>query len=319
VSRRTFAKYALTSAVLLAATLFIGRALLSNWETFRAQHLSPSWLRLSLAAAAVLSTCLLATAGWATSINRLQGVTRLGARESVALFNASSLTKYLPGKVWSYALQMYWLSERGVGKAVVAYVNLVNVWVSIVATLGVGFAYLVLSSHAVPNSLVWPVLAGVLIVDLISIRYSGPVFNYCLVWASRKLKREMTPFDVPLRLMLDLHVLHLLAAQASGLGVYFICTGIGFELDLDGALLVMAALLIADVVAFLAVFVPGGLGVRESVMFLLLGGLAAGPLGAVLPIACRLVNIAVDIALGAVALSLLRGMTRGRTLADPSG
>jgi hypothetical protein len=44
-------------------------------------------------------------------------------------------------------------------------------------------------------------------------------------------------------------------------------------------------------------------------MFFLLGGVSLGSLPLVLPLASRLVNMLVDIGLGAVAIRLLRGLT----------
>ena len=38
--------------------------------------------------------------------------------------------------------------------------------------------------------------------------------------------------------------------------------------------LVMSSMMLADVIGFLAVIVPGGLGVREGVMYLMLAGIS---------------------------------------------
>lgn len=299
-------KHLVGPAIVLAVMAFFVRALTRNWATFETQHLELSFGRLALGAAALVATSLLATVGWYTTLNRLGSGQKLSFVEGVALFNTSSLAKYIPGKIWSYALQMHWLSQRGISKSLTLYVNLINLLVSMVTSTGLGIGYLLLSSSEVPNSWVVTVLLAVLLVDIGSIFLSGPVFNWLLRLAQPWLKREVRSFRVPLRVMLDLHLLHLVAAQAFGLSVYLICTGIGFDLSVDASLLVMASLLIADVVGFLAVFVPSGLGVREGVMYLLLGGLASGPLGAVLPMACRLMTMLVDVLVGSVALRLLR-------------
>jgi uncharacterized membrane protein YbhN (UPF0104 family) len=72
------------------------------------------------------------------------------------------------------------------------------------------------------------------------------------------------------------------------------------------ACLVISASMISDVIGFLAFIVPGGLGVREGIMYLLLEGISLKPLQLVLPVASRVVTMLVDILLGLVALRLLR-------------
>lgn len=308
MSRRSqLLKVVLSALVLLAVGGFFARAFSRSWATFAAQHFQLRYPLLVLAALATAATSLLATVGWTLCLNRLSSA-KLSFGEGVAMFNSSSLTKYVPGKVWSYALQMYWLSRRNVPKPLVAYVNLLNLWVSMAMSLGLGLGYLLLSSTTLPRSLTLAALVAVLGADLVSIRFSGPLFNGVLGLLHRLLKREMTYFEVPLGLMLELHLVHLLAALSSGAAMYCACLGIGFEVTLNQALLVMASLLIADVIGFLAVFVPGGLGVREGVMYLLLGGGASGSLAVMLPIASRLLSMLVDVAVGGVALKLLRDL-----------
>jgi uncharacterized membrane protein YbhN (UPF0104 family) len=60
------------------------------------------------------------------------------------------------------------------------------------------------------------------------------------------------------------------------------------------------------VAGFLAIVVPGGIGVREGLMYAILGGELSGSLAIVMPVASRLLNMGVDIVLGAVAFKLLR-------------
>jgi uncharacterized membrane protein YbhN (UPF0104 family) len=252
---------------------------------------------------------LLSTYGWHVTVNALSDSSKLTFTESVATFNASSLTKYLPGKVWSYALQMYWLGARGFSKSLVVYVNIVNLVVSLVTTLLVGLVCLVFSSSRLPLSLTLGALGLVVVLDLGIIKLYSPVFGALVAFVNRRFKREIRYFPLSVRLMLELQVVYLLSALAFGASTYLVCLGISYPLRGSDAPLVAAASLISDVVGFLAIIVPAGLGVREGLMFFLLGGVSLGSLPLVLPLASRLVNMLVDIGLGAVAIRLLRGLT----------
>jgi uncharacterized membrane protein YbhN (UPF0104 family) len=87
------------------------------------------------------------------------------------------------------------------------------------------------------------------------------------------------------------------------------CFGIGLEVADKRIFSVMSAMIISDVVGFLAVIVPGGLGVREGVMYFLLKGETSGALFLILPIATRIVGMSVDILLGTIGFILLKRLT----------
>ncbi|HYQ17057.1 MAG TPA: hypothetical protein VEQ58_14900, partial [Polyangiaceae bacterium] len=80
-------------------------------------------------------------------------------------------------------------------------------------------------------------------------------------------------------------------------------------ISVDRGLMVIGSSLVADVAGFLAIVVPGGIGVREGLMYTILGGQATGSLAIVMPVASRLLNMAVDVLLGAVAFKLLKTLT----------
>jgi uncharacterized membrane protein YbhN (UPF0104 family) len=84
------------------------------------------------------------------------------------------------------------------------------------------------------------------------------------------------------------------------------CFGIGLEVADKKIFSVMSAMIISDVVGFVAVIVPGGLGVREGVMYFLLKGDTSGALFLILPIATRIVGMLVDILLGTMSFVLLK-------------
>lgn len=52
-----------------------------------------------------------------------------------------------------------------------------------------------------------------------------------------------------------------------------------------------------------------GLGVREGVMYALLGGAASGSRAVLVPLAARAVNMLVDVVLGGTAVELLKDLS----------
>jgi uncharacterized membrane protein YbhN (UPF0104 family) len=179
-----------------------------------------------------------------------------------------------------------------------------------------GLACLVFAGSAFPLKLALASFFGLLAFDAVAILFNRALLNAVISLVNRLFKKEFGHFHVTRRLLVELHAIHLCAAVASGVAACMFCRAMGYELTLNRALLLVSASLVADVAGFLAIIVPGGLGVREGLMYAMLGGAASGSLALVLPVASRLMNMGVDVVLGAVALRLLRTLTSHKTLVD---
>lgn len=308
---RRVLKPLLSAVLVLCTAYFFYRAFQKNWASIQAHdfQLAPGYLLL--AALGTLATSLLGTLAWSTSMNSLSS-SKIDFRQSIAAVNASSLTKYIPGKVWSYALQMYWLDGLGFSKALIVYVNLMNLAISLGTSLIVGVVCLLISHTTLPVLVLLGALAALLVVDAAAVLFNRALVNALIRLVNRVLKREFSYFHVERGLLVRLHVIHLLAAVTSGLAAYAFCFAIGYRIDVERALLVIGSSLVGDVAGFLAIIVPGGIGVREGLMYAILGGTATGSMSIVMPVASRLLNMFVDVALGAVALKLLQSLSAAK-------
>jgi hypothetical protein len=258
-----------------------------------------------LAMLATLATMLFATYAWYTSLNALS-TSRINFRQSVAATNVSGLSKYIPGKVWSYALQMYWLDGLGFSKSLILYVNVVNQLISMGVSVLLALLCLLFSRVNVPPSVLLGSLLGLLAVDVVSVLFNHAILKGLFTVLGRIFRRSLAVFEVRKSLLWRLHLIHLGAAVSSGLAAYFFCFALGYRIDAGRSLVVIGSSILGDVAGFLAFVVPGGLGVREGLMYAMLEGQGVASLALVLPVASRLLNMVVEILLGAVALRLLR-------------
>lgn len=294
----------LSLIVLGGVGFFFYEAFQKNWAHIREHPLKLDLFFIAPSFILVVVTYLLATYGWFLALNSLSTGSRITLSQSIATVHTSNLTKYIPGKVWSYALQTYWLVNKGFSKSLVLYVNLINIYVSLVTSTIVGLAYLLFSPIVLSFSLTLSLLTTVLLVDVFFIKYNAVIFNGIISVANKILKRDIKYFQVPHKLMVSLHVIHFVAALCFGMCAYLLSLGIGFHVGTDKILLVMASLLLSDVIGFMSVIVPGGLGVREGIMYLMLKDVSTGALSLILPFAARIVSMLSDISLGAIAFAL---------------
>jgi glycosyltransferase 2 family protein len=303
-------RYVASFLIASGVIFFFARAVERNWSEVRAHHFRLHYPLLVCAFATVIAASLLASRAWQTSINLLSAGRQLTFSETVATVNTTSLTKYLPGKFWSYAIQMYWLSARGFSKSLVLYVNLINLALSLITGVLVSLVFLLFTQGPFPRSAVLVALVVLSLLDVAGMYFHTRALQLGIALVKRVFKRELAFFDVSAPLLIRLHLIHFLAQIVSGAGGFALCAAIGYDLAPSTVLLVMASLILADTVGFVVFLVPGGLGVREATMFMLLGGAAIGSLAVVLPLVSRLLYMLADVVLGLVGLQLLRSFIK---------
>lgn len=312
---RRVLKPLLTVLIVLCAGYFFFRAFQRNWADIRAHDFRLSVGHLIGSALAYAVAVLLGTWAWGLSINALSSG-KVDFRQSVAVVNASSLTKYIPGKLWSYALQMYWLDGLGFSKALIVYVNLMNLAISLGVSLILGLLCLALTVSTVPLVPLLAVIAGLVVLDICAILFNRAVLNGLITLVNRWFKREFSYFRFERSLLLKLHAIHVTSALIQSVGIYAFCFAIGYPIAWRTGLLVIGSGLVGEVAGFLAIIVPGGIGVREGLMYALMGGASTGSLAIVMPVASRLLTMAVDVLLGLVALKLLQQLVAAKRAAD---
>jgi len=291
---------------------FFRRQFAQNWSQFRHHEirLAPGLLAASLGS--LIFSYLVSTAMWRLAANRLATGRAFTFLESVGMVNTTQLTKYIPGKIWGYAMQMALVDRRSLSISSILYVNvLVTLTNSFLAVIA-GGVYLTFSSRLIPLPLAVIATLGVLALYFFFLVLNGRFFAVLLKISSRVLRRRIEFFQLPPRCLAALQLLGLASAAAFGLSAVLGAEGTGFAMTASLAWPVAAGFLLADTIGFLAFFVPGGIGVREGLLYLLLSELGAGSIALVLPIVMRLVSMATDALLGLTGLVTLRSYVKER-------
>lgn len=307
------------SIALMAGVLwFFWSQVRRHWDQLENLHLQFSWPAMSLALALVLIHYLIATLAWRTVIVG-KGGQPLTIRQSIGLSNISQLTKYVPGKVWSYAIQMHLLSAHGISKSRVLSVNVIMLLSLAASSTVIGTGYLRFSGTLLPRQLSALIFAAALTAYLLLVFGGTWTTNLLVRLINRLLRRRIDTFDAPLTTMIRAHGLNLLSNLLYGISGYFVAVGIGMPGNLSLVIPISAAMLLSDTVGFFVFLAPGGIGVRESVMYAMLKSIVDIQTCFVLPIAFRLVTTVNDLILGGTAAALLNRFAKDsarRRIAD---
>jgi glycosyltransferase 2 family protein len=254
---------------------FAGRALVRNWDALRSQPLAwkidPALVALSAVAVWLMYALLIAAwrtmlAAWGQSLE-----TWTAAR----IWTVSSLGKYLPGKVWAIAGMALMAQQAGVApwaataSAVILQVLAIGTGAAVAGLTGVGAL-----EAAHPGVRVALALLVTASVTGIALLLWPPVLRRLLRLAAPGSETRPTPAAGAIVLGI---IANSVAWVGYGAALWLLARGVlpGASLALAPAIAVFTASYLAG---FLALFAPGGLGVREGVFILMLQGpLGIGP------------------------------------------
>jgi glycosyltransferase 2 family protein len=269
--RKTWVRVAL-GLVGLAIVAFAARSLVRNWEALRSQPLDwrvePGWLALSaLVVWAMYVVLILAwrgvLAGWG---QRLDGWTAGG------IWTVSSLGKYLPGKVWAVAGMALLAQRAGVppwaatGSAVVMQGLAIGTGAVVAGLTG---REAIEAAHPGARAVLALLVAGS--VAAVALLLWPPFLRRLL----RLLAPDAEARGAPAAAGIGFGIAaNLLAWMGYGLALWLLARGLLPAAGLD-PLLAVAVFTASYLAGFLALFAPGGLGVREALFILML----QGPLG----------------------------------------
>jgi uncharacterized membrane protein YbhN (UPF0104 family) len=251
-------------------------------------------------AVAVLSLCLLIQAtAWYAIVRLLGG--RVGVVTALWAYGVTLLPRYVPGSVWGYTSRVLLLERRGVP----ARLSVASTVLEVALIVGSGaLAALFALYRVIPPPAYWLVLAGLFIIA-----------GFGLVVLSRRYAAQTAPrahTHSLLRLTLSQSFAAWLAlglVYVTFWVLYGMSTWLVAESLAPGAcgncfVEVVSGAALAWLGGFLVLFVPGGLGVREVALTLLLSPTLGAAEAALVALLARLAGMVAEVAFSAFSVVL---------------
>jgi len=297
--------------VQVAATLvvawFVGKTLVAQWRAVRGQplELHPNWAIIVASALVVLAAYAVLIEAWRRIL--VAWNTSLAFWPAVRIMSVSRLGLYVPGRVW----QMTAMAGMARGEKVPPVAAVGSSVLNTIVNLAVGFLVALVAGWrsfgrisqgrtGLGVTLLVIVLTGVLLLP--------SALPLILGWARRVTGKDLIDVTIPHRAVYLAIVANIVA---------WLLYGAAFELFVLG-LTGSAPGSYADYVfswawsylaGYLAVIVPGGLGVREGALALALGtlNLATPPTAAVIAVSSRLWLSVLEVIPGVLFLKRVGG------------
>ncbi|MGQ0656506.1 MAG: lysylphosphatidylglycerol synthase domain-containing protein [Chromatiales bacterium] len=264
------------TGVIVLSLAFMLWLLVDQWSKIRNLNLEVRPAMMAAALIALVVLFFLDAYGWHLILRSLGP--RPEAPSSIRIWMVSALTRYLPGGVWGYLSRAAMCTERGIPLVTSSLSLYLETLLLTASSLAVGFPAL-LSATGFPID---PTTAGLLWLVL------GLLLHPKAIALTRHLPgrpgRVLAATSLPSQLQtLSLYLYYL--AFWTAFGAVFVCFVLSlYPLSPSSWVPVGASISMSFLVGFITVFVPGGIGVRESVLYLLL-------LPFMPPAACLLISI----------------------------
>ena len=251
----------------LAIVCFAIRTLARNWDQLRSQplewQLRPGWLALSLVLTWLMYALLIL--GWRSMLSGWGQ--RLDGWSAARIWILSSLGKYIPGKVWAVAGMALLSQQAGVapwaatGSAVVMQVLAIGTGAAVAGLAG---AHILESAQQGAGAVLALLVAAAII--SVGLLLWPPFLRHLLRLAAPQAVGDREPTG---RGILVGIATNIVAWLGYGLALWLLGRGLMPTSGL-GLRLAIAVFTASYLAGFLALFAPGGIGVREGLFILML-------------------------------------------------
>ena len=181
---------AFAALLIVGAVAFFFRAqFVKNWNQVRNVHFQIDYFLLLLALVCILAAYLINTAAWRYGMNLSATKRPFSFRQSVGMVNTTQLTKYIPGKIWGYAMQVALLDRNEFSISTVLYINLFLALSSIFICLLLGGVYFIFFSLLLPRAVSVIATAAVLLTYAFFLGFNGSFFSLLTKVFGRILKK----------------------------------------------------------------------------------------------------------------------------------
>jgi len=255
-----------------------------------------NWWLVAAATAASLAFRYWGVMIWFFLLKRLGATGLTGKYVSLTFVYAKSwLGRYIPGAATWILGKVYFASQHGISRGRLAVSGVLEGALQIVATLGLAIAVLLIDSRTQTFG-PWFTVALIAALAACVLAIVPRVFEFLLNIALRvfrrpKVDRELMPSGATI---VWSALMYLGGAIIAGFSYYLISAALYPAIEPADIIFIVGATSLASAVSMLAVFAPGGLGVREGVLGLLLALVVPGEIALVIVVVTRVWSVAVD-------------------------
>jgi uncharacterized membrane protein YbhN (UPF0104 family) len=290
-----YVKNAVKILIVAIIFYFIFRNLISNWSQLGTLNFKANYVYGVFSLIAVMAAWFMTAWNWGRVLRAFHSEISFG--DVFNIYFKTNLGKYLPGKVWQIAGSTYMAAQRGIPEGMALTVSLAAQAYSVLSGLSLFAAAMAFGFVGSPGDLhsFFKVSAIPVLITLMVLAARPRLVEPIVNWWMRLFRRQEVTIHISLLNAAELFGLYLITWFLFGLGLWFLANALtpaGFGIYIN----LTVVLAIAVVIGFLALFAPGGLGVREGIMVLFLTPIPAlpPPVPSAIAVGFRIISMIVE-------------------------
>ncbi len=283
----------LGKAVSILSIIFIIRAVYVLGFDFSAVHNWPFFLGVALlCTVAKCITVYVSGTAWYRWLNFFSG-TKCHRKEALCVYAKANIGKYLPGNVMHYVERNLFAGKLGISQKKIAASTVFEVFTLVSAAfiigIAVSFGQLQSAFYNIFGENYVQIIVGVIAAGLVCLIVAGFIFKnkVASVLADYKFSDFVLTY-------IGNVLLYMIVLITLGIIMVVLYCYMGGRFELRSAALIVSGFTIAWVLGFVIPGAPGGIGVRELVITLLLSSVVGESLVVTLSVTHRLITIVGD-------------------------
>jgi len=294
-------KVLLTFFILSAVAVFFYKQFEVNVGSIAEYKLNLNYYYVLYSLILIVLSTFLETYAWFICINKFSGKNKVSFLESFSIVNTSALFKYIPGRIWSYAAQVLWCKRRNIPKTRTVYINIL---VFIGATFVCSFFGIIYFLFTFKNyfTMLFSALIVFFVANVSFVLWNTSILNWLIKRINKYFKREIQYINIQRSLFLLVELIYALNWVVIGFSGYILAIGLGFDISLPKIIAITASMSVAWLIGFISAMTPGGLGIREGVMYVMLNNIVPVHVALILPVASRIIFLVAELLTGAAGM-----------------
>ncbi len=261
----------LTAVLVGVIFFFLVRSLITNWTQIPFAELRFNTLHIVISFLCLVAYFSLLTRGWASIVAELGSKVPYG--KAFWIVSTSQIAKYVPGGIW-YTVGRVYLARTEKVKEEIGLVSVIFETLLLMLTNLVIF--LISLTFIRGNTHLGPLMSITFIVIILILLYP-PFLNMLLNLGLRIIKKPTVKLQARYLSILKVSMYFFVLWLAQIAGYYFLINSI-YPIGLSQLPNLATAYTLSWITGFIVLFAPGGLGVREGMMTLLLSSILPLPL-----------------------------------------
>ena len=301
-------KKILTVIIVAVIFYFLIVNLIQNWQKIPFSSLRLNAANLAISFVFLFVNFGIFVQGWRALIHRLGH--RISFGNALWIISSSQIAKYIPGGIWFAVGRVYLGKSEKIRGEVVAFSVVVETGLTFLA----GILLVLLSFGVIGQKILGNFLFIVPAFFLFLIALYPPFLSRLMNIALRIIKRPAVELNISYSsiLVLSIYFLGLWVAQV--IGFYFLINAI-YPIPISKIFDLTVVYILSWMTGFVVIFAPGGLGVREGMMTLLLSPMLPAPLAIAISFIARVWMTLFEIAVFLAGL-LVRKLNKKKITGD---